>query len=218
MARKYDLLVFDWDGTVLDSTGAIVRSFQAACRDVGVAAPPDELAREVIGLGLNDALRVCVPRLTDDQLPSLIERYRFHYLSGDGELQLFPGMAELLANLVGSGYSLAIATGKGRLGLERALSNSGLRRFFAGSRCADECSSKPDPQMLLDLMAEFSAAAGRTLMIGDTTHDLQMAINAGVDSLAVTYGAHRASALAALKPLARFDTVGELSAWLRTHA
>ncbi|MBK1678857.1 HAD family hydrolase [Rhodocyclus tenuis] len=218
MAKRFELLVFDWDGTLLDSAAAIVTSIQAACRDLDLPVPPEQRARHVIGLGLHDALRYAAPDLPEESYPKIVERYRFHYLSRDHELELFPGAAALVAELSEAGFTLAVATGKSRQGLERALCASGLGRFFAATRCADECHSKPHPQMLEELMDELSVAPGRTLMIGDTTHDLQMAINAGVGSLAVTHGAHPAADLAALTPLACVDDIDEMAAWLRRNA
>ena len=217
MVRKFDLLVFDWDGTLLDSAGAIVSSLKSACRDLDLPEPSTDVARHVIGLGLGDALRLAVPDLVDDQYPQMIERYSHHYLSRDHDLHLFDGVPELIADLKASGYLLAVATGKSRSGLNRSLLHSGLGRFFSATRCGDECFSKPHPQMLVELMDEFAALPERTLMIGDTTHDLQMAINAGVAGLAVAYGAHSAQELDALNPLARLGNVDELSAWLRIH-
>lgn len=218
MAKRFDLLVFDWDGTLLDSAGAIVAAIQAACRDLELPEPSDERARHVIGLGLGEALRHAVPELPEQRYPQMVDRYRHHYLSRDHELRLFDGAAELVAELAGAGFTLAVATGKSRVGLDRALKASGLGAYFQASRCADECFSKPHPQMLEELMQEFAVAPERTLMIGDTTHDLQMALNAGVASLGVAYGAHPAAALDALAPLARLQKVEELAAWLRTHA
>lgn len=218
MAKRFDLLVFDWDGTLLDSAGAIVVAIQAACRDLELPEPSDERARHVIGLGLGEALRHAVPELPEQRYPQMVDRYRHHYLSRDHELRLFDGAAELVAELAGAGFTLAVATGKSRVGLDRALKASGLGAYFQASRCADECFSKPHPQMLEELMQEFAVAPERTLMIGDTTHDLQMALNAGVASLGVAYGAHPAAALDALAPLARLQKVEELAAWLRTHA
>lgn len=218
MAKRFDLLVFDWDGTLLDSTGAIVDAIQAACRDLGLPEPPSAHASHAIGLGLVDALRHSVPDLAEEQFGLMVERYRYHYLARDHDLCLFAGIPELLAELQAAGFLLAVATGKSRLGLERALKNSGLGPYFSASRCADECFSKPHPQMLDELTNEFSIPPQRALMIGDTTHDLQMAINAGVAGLAVDYGAHPAAALDALNPLARVHTVDELAEWLRAHA
>jgi len=215
---KYDLVVFDWDGTLLDSAGAIVQAIQAACQDIGHPAPSEAQARHVIGLGLADAMRHAVPDLPVERYPAMIERYRFHYLAGDNQLTLFNGVPELLADLQAAGHILAIATGKSRPGLERALDHSGLRPLFQASRCADECHSKPHPQMLEELIAEFGVTGAATVMIGDTSHDLMMARNAGVDSLAVTYGAHPHDHLLDHQPLACLHSVAELGMWLKTNA
>ncbi|AWI80881.1 MAG: HAD family hydrolase [Betaproteobacteria bacterium HGW-Betaproteobacteria-13] len=217
MAERFDLVVFDWDGTVLDSASAIVRSILAACRDLGLPEPSEERARYVIGLGLGDALRHAVPELAEEQYPRMVERYRHHYLAGDQDLTLFPGVAGTIEWLVGQGRYLAVATGKSRNGLNRALAHSGLGKFFHSTRCADECFSKPHPAMLEQLMEELGVAPQRTLMIGDTTHDLQMAKNAGVAGLAVSFGAHPVEALRAESPLACVDTPRELDAWLRKN-
>lgn len=215
---KYELVVFDWDGTLLDSAGAIVQAIQAACRDLGHPPPSDDQARHVIGLGLVDALRHAAPDLPPQRYPAMADRYRFHYLGADHRLTLFEGIPEVLAGLQSTGHILAIATGKSRLGLERALDHSGLRALFQASRCADECHSKPHPQMLEELMAEFGVASETTLMIGDTSHDLLMAQNAGVAGLAVTYGAHSHDHLLEHSPLACLPTVAELAAWLGANA
>lgn len=218
MGRRFDLLVFDWDGTLFDSTGVIVQALQASCQDVGLPEPSDEQASHVIGLGLAEALRCVAPELSEDRLPLLIERYRHHYLSQDQDICLFHGVAELIARLHAEDYQLAVATGKSRRGLDRALSSSGLGRFFSASRCADECYSKPHPQMLEELIEEIAVSKDRTLMIGDTTHDLQMAVNAGVAGLAVSYGAHPVEALRNLDPLGCVEDVGALAHWLKLNA
>lgn len=218
IGKRFDLLVFDWDGTLMDSAAAIVTAIQAASRDLGLPEPSDAAARHVIGLGLEDALRHAVPELAVADYGKMVDRYRYHYLARDHELTLFAGVPELIASLRDAGFMLAVATGKSRIGLDRALRVGGLDTSFHASRCADECFSKPHPQMLLELMDEFAVAPERALMIGDTTHDLQMAINAGVGSLAVSYGAHPVANLDALQPLARLDQVSELRAWLQQHA
>lgn len=215
---KYELVVFDWDGTLLDSAGAIVQSIQAACSDLGLAVPDDARARHVIGLGLMDAMRHAVPDLEPDNYQEMVERYRFHYLSGDHRLTLFQGVESLLGRLKDEGRVLAIATGKSRHGLERALDHSGLRPYFMASRCADECHSKPHPQMLHELMAEFGINASSTVMIGDTTHDLDMASAAGVASVAVTYGAHPREQLLSKQPAGCVGDVAGLDAWLKLNA
>lgn len=215
---KYELVVFDWDGTLLDSAGAIVQAIQAACADLELPIPSDQQARHVIGLGLADAMRHAVPDLTADRYQAMVDRYRYHYLSGDHQLTLFPGVQAMLERLNTAGHIVTIATGKSRLGLERALDHSGLRPLFQASRCADECHSKPHPQMLEELMAEFGVAPASTVMIGDTSHDLQMAANAGVDALAVTYGAHPHGHLREYAPAACLHSVAELDRWLAAHA
>lgn len=217
MQTQFDLIVFDWDGTLMDSAAAIVHAIQAATEDLGYAAPPAHQARHVIGLGLADALQRAVPHLPPDAYPRMVERYRHHYLARDHELSLFAGVESLLAELAEQGYRLAVATGKSRLGLDRALAHSGLGRYFHALRCADQCHSKPHPQMLEELMQELGAAPLRTLMIGDTTHDLQMARNAGTGGVGVSYGAHPAADLHSLAPLACVHSVAELQQWLRQN-
>jgi phosphoglycolate phosphatase len=215
---KYELIVFDWDGTLLDSAGAIVHAIQSACIDLGLPVPEDSKARHVIGLGLVDAMRHAVPDLPPDRYQAMVDRYRFHYLADDHKLTLFDGVPQMLERLHAAGHILAIATGKSRLGLDRALDHSGLRRLFQASRCADECHSKPHPQMLNELMADFGIAETSTVMIGDTSHDLLMASNAGVDALAVTYGAHPHDHLLEHKPVACLHSVRELDQWLLDFA
>ena len=184
--RRFDLIAFDWDGTLFDSTAIIARCIQAAVLDVGGKKPSDEAASYVIGLGWNQALAHVAPEVSPERYPLLSERYRHHYFAIQHEISLFDGVLPMLAALRTRGHLLAVATGKSRLGLERALDHSGLRPLFLSSRCADECHSKPHPQMLEELMAEFGVMPEATLMIGDTSHDLLMASNAGVDALGVT--------------------------------
>ena len=217
MARQFDLIVFDWDGTLFDSTGSIVRSLQASCRDLGVHEPTESQARHVIGLALAEALRYVAPDVEEERLPLLVDRYRHHYLLSDQEIRLFDGVTDMIEELHASGVSLAVATGKSRKGLDRAFASSGLGRYFVSSRCADECFSKPHPQMLEELMDEFDVLPSRTLMIGDTTHDLQMAINAQVAGLAVSYGAHTVDSLQSLDPVACLDSVDQLRQWLTSN-
>jgi len=218
LAKRFDLIVFDWDGTLLDSAGAIVRAIQAACVDLGLPVPTDERARHVIGLGLQDALSYAVPELAVNDYSAMVERYRHHYLSRDHELTLFDGVDALVRCLDADGWSLAVATGKSRKGLDRALAHSGLGAHFDATRCADECFSKPHPAMLEELMDELMVEPDRTLMIGDTTHDLQMAENAGVPAVGVTYGAHSPDLLGTVSSLARVDSVEALASWLKQNA
>lgn len=212
---KFDLIVFDWDGTLMDSAATIVHAIQSASRDMGQPAPDDATARHVIGLGLTEALQHVAPNLPSSEYPAMAERYRHHYFSRNHDLFLFDGVRELLAELTERGFTLAVATGKSSAGLKQALDHFDLRASFQALRCADICPSKPHPQMLFELMEELGGTPEHTLMIGDTTHDLQMAQNAGTASIGVNYGAHPAAALQALNPLACVDSVAELRAWFK---
>lgn len=218
MGKPFKLIVFDWDGTLMDSAGAIVACIQAAAVDLGLPPPPEQRARHVIGLGLGEALRFVLPELAEDRHETLADRYRHHYLSQDHELQLFDGAEDMVRDLVADGCLLAVATGKSRKGLDRALEKTGLGDCFHATRCADECFSKPHPQMLNELMDELAVPPQLTLMIGDTTHDLQMAINAGVRAVAVAHGAHDRGSLESLSPIHCAGDISELSAWLCRHA
>ncbi|MED5619536.1 HAD family hydrolase [Ideonella sp. BN130291] len=216
--RRFDLIVFDWDGTLFDSTALIVHSIQAACRDLGVAVPSDQRAAYVIGLGLQDALRYAVPGLPASRYPELGERYRHHYVAQQHALMLFDGVLPMLHALKARHHWLAVATGKSRRGLDEALNTAQLKGVFDGTRTADETASKPDPTMLLELMREFGAEPQRTLMVGDTTHDLQLALNAGTPRVAVSYGAHEPGAFRAFEPLHIAHSTLDLQQWLLAHA
>ena len=218
MAKRYDLIVFDWDGTVMDSTAVIARSIQSACRDLGLVEPSDAVARHVIGLGLDQALSHAVPDLPEHRRGDLVERYRHHFLSQENAMPLFDQAQETIAELHTAGHWLAVATGKSRHGLQRAMQASNMHSYFHASRTADETFSKPHPAMLLEIMGELGISAQRMLMIGDTTHDLQMARNAGVDAIGMTHGAHPADELCALQPLALLDDFVALRTWLRQYA
>jgi phosphoglycolate phosphatase len=215
--RNFDLIVFDWDGTLMDSTALIVDSIQAACADLGLAIPSREQAAHVIGLSLVGAFQYLAPDIDEAVCQQLTERYRYHYLARDSEIVLFEGASELLMHLRNEGYQLAVATGKARRGLARVLAQSGLEPLFDATRCADETFSKPHPGMLLELMDELDVEPARTLMIGDTTHDLMMARNAGTASLAMTYGAHPGAELAQEQPLALLGSIPALHDWLACH-
>jgi phosphoglycolate phosphatase len=213
---KYALVVFDWDGTLIDSAGTIVECIQESARDMGLEVPPRERASHVIGLGLHDSLRFAVPGLAAGQYVEFVDHYRRHFLARQDRMLLFDGVRELLTDLSAQ-RRLAIATGKSRRGLDRALEADGLRRYFVASRCADETNPKPHPAMLLELMAELSVPREQTLMIGDTSHDLGMAQAAGVDAVAVTYGAHPEAGLRACNPVHCAASVAELRAWLTAN-
>lgn len=216
--RQFDLIVFDWDGTLMDSTATIVKCIQDSARDLGLPVPDKRAASYVIGLGLQDAMEAALPDLDPQYYPKMVERYRHHYLSQDNDLTLFDGVPAMLDELAQAGYFLAVATGKSRVGLNRAMNASKLLSVFDATRCADETFSKPHPAMLQELTRELGQDIKRTLMIGDTTHDLQMAINAGASGVAVHYGAHSSSELAALNPLFAADSVPALHQWLIENA
>ena len=218
MAKQFDLIAFDWDGTLWDSTAAITRSIQAAVFDVTGERPTQERASYVIGLGLKHALMHVAPQLKESQYPELGERYRHHFGREMFKVQLFDGILNLLDALHQNGHRLAVATGKSRAGLNEALQAVELKGKFHGSRTADETRGKPDPLMLHELMEEFDVQPSRTLMIGDTSHDLRMASNAGCAALGVTYGAHDRSLLVAEQSLAVVGSVQELQAWLLDNA
>ena len=212
--RNFDLIAFDWDGTLFDSTKIIIRCIQAAVRDVGGTVPTDQAAGYVIGLGLMQALAHAAPDVPVDKYPALGERYRHHYQAHANDLSLFDGVLPLLDALKARGYRLAVATGKSRRGLDDVLHRVELKGVFDGSRTADETAGKPDPRMLHELMAQFDVAPGRVLMVGDTTHDLQMAVNAGCPSVGVSYGAHDPAAFMALAPKYVAHSVPALHDWL----
>ena len=215
---NFDLIAFDWDGTLFDSTQIIVRSIQAAVADVGGTVPSDTAASYVIGLGLMEALAHAAPDVPESRYPELGQRYRHHYGVHQNDISLFDGVLPLLADLKARGHLLTVATGKSRRGLDEALHAVELKGRFDGSRTADETAGKPHPRMLHELMREFDVAPERTLMIGDTTHDLQMALNAGCASVGVSYGAHEPAAFDVLRPRMVAHSVAELQRWLLDHA
>lgn len=214
MLDRFDLIVFDWDGTLIDSTATIARAIQHAAADLALPVPDLATASHVIGLGLHDALARAVPDLPQARVAEFSARYRYHYLANEESLDLFGGARELLEWIARAGRRLAIATGKSQAGLVRALAATELAPLFAATRCADQTSPKPHPAMLLELADELDVALDRVLMIGDTTHDLQMARAARASAVGVTYGAHPRAQLAALEPLALVDSVADLGAWL----
>jgi len=212
----YELVVFDWDGTLMDSTRVIAASLQDACRDVGIAVPSEQDARYVIGLNLADTFDHVAPGLDEAGRVRLAERYRHHFLARESEMPLYAGVREMLDDLLARGRRLAVATGKARRGLDRALETTGLRDRFEVTRCADEGFAKPHPDMLLMLLELTGVEARNAVMVGDTTHDLELAANAGVDGVAVSYGAHGEALLATRQAKARLASVADLHRWLAT--
>lgn len=213
--RSYQLLVFDWDGTLSDSLRFIVAAVRGAIRDMDLPARDEDEIRGIIGLGLFDASNRLFPGMSEPDCHRLAENYRQHYriLAAD-PVPLYPGAAEIIPALHEQGYMLAVATGKSRRGLNQALGDSGLSRYFALTRCADETFSKPHPQMLEELMDLAGVSAAETLMIGDSEHDMQMARNAGVEAVALAHGALPASRLLEFQPVACFEALHELPPWL----
>ena len=213
-SRQFDLVVFDWDGTIMDSTGLIGECIQLAARDMGLTIPTMTEAKSSIGLGIDDAVERLFPSLSLLDRQEFARRYRQHFVPRDHEAPLYPGIRGLLAALDAPERFLAVATGKPRAGLERAFAHTGLKAAFHFSRCADEGFPKPHPDMLHKLMDFTATPPARTLMIGDTVHDLALAENAGVAAVAVTYGAHAAALLQTRPSLIAVDTVADLQAWL----
>ena len=211
---SYELIIFDWDGTLMDSTAVIAAALQSACRDIGIAVPSERDAKFVIGLGAADTFRHVAPQLDEGGQRQLADRYRHHFLANEHQAPLYAGVREMLTDLHGRGRRLAVATGKARRGLERALDATGLRSWFEATRCADEGFAKPHPDMLLMLMDMTGVQPRHALMIGDTTHDLELAANAGVDAISVSYGAHDDALLATRPAKARVSSVTELHRWL----
>ena len=216
--QQFNLIVFDWDGTLMDSTSAIVKSLQDSAADLGLPTPDKKKAAHVIGLGLREALETVLPDVSPEYYPKLIERYRTHFLKNSVSLSLFDGVREMLDDLKNQDYFLAVATGKSRAGLNRAIDEVGLQGYFDASRTADETHSKPHPAMLRELTEQLGEPMKRTVMIGDTTHDLLMANNAGASGIAVQYGAHSPKELQLMHPMYSADTVEELLRWLNENA
>ncbi len=215
--NNYDLIIFDWDGTLANSTQLIIDAIRKGSVDVGLPEPTQVAASGIIGLGFREATYDLFGHISDEKLAELTGRYSHYYGLGEDYIPLFDGVPEAIAHLTEKAVPLAVATGKGRRGLNKALANSGIAHHFIATRCVDECQSKPHPEMILDLMDEVGASPERTLMIGDTSFDLQMAKNANVASLGVTYGAHPLERLLPHEPLAHFEQFTDLITWLKAH-
>jgi phosphoglycolate phosphatase len=212
---KYRLIVFDWDGTLMDSEARIVASMQAAVGEAGLAPLPTEQVRDIIGLGLLEAVQTLLPVQAPDTHGRVVERYRRHYLGSQGTpTPLFPGADSVVQELARRDYLLAVATGKSRRGLDHSLHDTGMAAYFHATRCADEAFSKPHPEMLLQIMDELGTMPEETLMIGDTEYDMQLAANARAHALAVGYGVHSRERLLQHGPLDCLGDVREIPAWL----
>jgi len=218
MPKQFDLIVWDWDGTLADSTGMITNAILKAAEQVGLPALTPQAASNIIGLGLRESIEALYGNIPAEQAQALAKQYTANYYAGESEIPLFPGAAETIIALSKRGFKLAVATGKGRRGLNLALEHCGLGKYFHSTRTVDECFSKPHPQMLDELMDMLVVIPERTLMIGDTSYDLQMAKNAGVSSVGVTYGAQRAEQWQHFNPIQKFDDFSSLSKWLLEQA
>ncbi|NOZ52312.1 MAG: HAD-IA family hydrolase [Gammaproteobacteria bacterium] len=208
-----ELIIFDWDGTLIDSEANIVACLRSMINDLGLPERQHAELSNIIGLGLLEALSALFPGQSDKDYQRMIDRYRYHFFSSESS-QPFPGAGLVLSELVNRGYFLAVATGKGRRGLEKGLDNSGFRGFFHATRCADETRSKPHPQMLEEILAELGMDSQQALMVGDTEYDLQMAGHARMAALGVSYGVHETERLYQCQPIAIINEISELLSWL----
>ena len=219
MPTEYKLLIFDWDGTLADSIGRIVTAMQVAAQRSGHPERDEDSVKSIIGLGLPEAILTLYPEMTDAQVVDFRQHYADVYIAMDTEPSpLFDGVLESLEAFRAEGYRLAVATGKARRGLDRVLKAHGWEDFFDVTRAADETASKPDPLMLNQILAHCDVRPEHALMVGDATFDLQMARNAGIDSVAVGYGAQSMERLLAFEPRLAIDTFSQLHAWLGRQA
>jgi phosphoglycolate phosphatase len=208
------LFIFDWDGTLMDSTGRIIAAMQTAIAELGLASRRDEEVCEIIGLGLPEAIEFLFAELSLVERNVLQARYAYHYVSADQQpCEFFPGALTMLEQLKARGDLVAVATGKSRKGLQRVLDQLDMQDFFHASRCADETRSKPHPQMLHELLTELAASVGDAVMIGDTEYDMAMARNAGMARIAVNFGAHAGERLLAYQPALIVDNLAQLLSW-----
>ncbi|HEY7987365.1 MAG TPA: HAD-IA family hydrolase [Methylophilaceae bacterium] len=216
--KQFELLIFDWDGTLADSTRPIVDAVYHASDAVGIPRPEEQAACDIIGLELREALRVLFADVDDRTLAALVTNYQRYFSSVQNDIPLFDGVVDALQTLSDQGFMLAVASGKGRNGLHHAIQRSGLEHLILAKRSADDCFSKPHPQMLFEITDELGVDKSHSIMIGDTTFDMQMAQNADIASLAVSYGAQVAEKLYPYAPLACFDSFAKLYTWLSTNA
>ncbi len=211
MKNRFDLIIFDWDGTLIDSIDWIARCLQHAANDTRHPTPDYQSAKDVIGLSIEKAIAALFPEANEDEIHGLVERYEKAYFSKKiSREDLFAGVYDMLNALKQNGYQLAVATGKTREGLDEALSATGTVDLFSITRCADETQSKPHPKMLEEIMTVLDVSPERVLMVGDSTHDLQMALNAGIASVGVASGSHDIDQLLHYKPLHCLSNPAEL--------
>lgn len=217
MPEAVRLIVFDWDGTLMDSETQIVHAMFGAISDLQLEARSADQCRDIIGLGLQEAIEALYPRQDEHFVTAFVERYRHHWFGSAHDSDLFPGARETLEVLKEAGFTLAVATGKGRVGLDKVLRHTALEALFSATRCSDETRSKPDPQMLEEILQELRVDPAQTLMIGDTEYDMHMARQAGVHPVAVSYGVHERQRLMRHDPLVCLDNISELIDWLAEH-
>lgn len=212
---RYELIIFDWDGTLMDSLSRIVLCMQAAARDLGITPASTAAVENVVGLALDIAIRQLHPALMENQVQLMRQRYSFHYVEAESSPSpFFPGVLQMLESLSQQGRLLSVATGKSRKGLSRVFNAHGVASLFHSSRCADETRSKPEPDMLLEILQQHSVNPEQAVMVGDTEYDLEMAARADVDAVGVTWGAHDIKRLQRHNPKICFQQVRDLSAWL----
>ncbi len=211
----YKLIIFDWDGTLMDSQARIVACLKSAADDLHLELLADDTLKNIIGLGLHEAISSLYPQLSSEKVTQFVDRYRYHYITAnDTPSGLFDDVRQMLENLIEKGFMLAIATGKARRGLDPVLDETDLKHLFHGSRCADETRSKPHPQMLEELLDEFAVNPDEAIMVGDTEYDMLMANSLCMDTLAVSYGVHDKKEIMKHKPLLCVDSISEMSDWL----
>jgi phosphoglycolate phosphatase len=217
--RRFELIVFDWDGTLMDSEYRIVTCMQRAAHDVGISVPTEAAARDIIGLGMTQAVKRLFPHAGPADVEALVDAYRRHWLGDEvAPAAMFSGARELIEGLHLSGFLLAVATGKSRHGLDKAMEQSGLGGFFHASRCADEAFSKPHPQMLQDILVDLDTQPAAAVVVGDTEYDMQMACSAKVAAVGVAHGVHAPQRLFAHGAMRCFDDLSQLSDWLHEPA
>ena len=215
MNHKAKLIVFDWDGTLMDSAAHIVACLQNAISELNLEPKTNNEVKNIIGLGLREALLALYPQATESELTALVDRYREHFFDQQADpCELFSGAKELVQELDAKDYYLAVATGKGRNGLDKVLKETGMEKYFPITRCADEAHSKPHPKMMLDIIEHYGVETTEAIMVGDTEYDLKMATNADAHSIAVSYGVHEKQRLLDCKPLTCLDSINELHQWL----
>lgn len=212
MNQNKELIIFDWDGTLIDSQANIVQCFQLVINELNLPDRNNDEISNIIGLGMREALKVLFPKHETDDYEKMVDRYRYHFFASDPS-QPFSGAEEVLAGLSEAGYILAVATGKGRNGLNKAFKHTGFGQYFHLSRCADETRSKPHPQMLEEILDETGMEPGQAVMVGDTEYDLEMAKNAGISSIGVSYGVHESERLLKHEPITVINEIRALLNW-----